>query len=213
MDEETITPPPAAPELNGGAYTSAASYPGFKPPEQHTLPSGATFLLRKPQIMKMLRKGQIPNPLMQIVNDVFNVRDELELAAEAEAKGMTVEQLQEQRAFETANDAETETPPVPEMPEVTAADGLAFMDVIVWASIVAPIVEMAPMVGDSPLTEAGHLSYDALDDEDIQWILKWANGNVEESMATFPPGLGRASDGGGGGEVRAETERPARDPA
>lgn len=201
-------------ETTNGGYTSAATYPGYAAPTPVELPSGATFLLRKPQIMKMMRKGQIPNPLMEIVNDVFNERDATELAAEADAKGMTVAEVLEQRQRDEEADRAEKGPPIPETPRGPEEflTGLAFMDVVVWASIVAPAVEMLPPVGETPLTVNGTLSYDALADEDIQHILSWANREAEE-MSTFPADTGRESGSGDGREVRPEAEQPSLDPA
>jgi hypothetical protein len=66
---------------NGTALqaTPPDQYPGWQPPRPHTLPSGAVFVLQKPQIRKMIRRGQIPNPLMNIINEVFKERDELDI--------------------------------------------------------------------------------------------------------------------------------------
>lgn len=188
-------------ETNGG-YTEAAAYPGFRAPEAHTLPSGAVFLLRKPQIMKMMRKGQIPNPLMEIVNSVMVERDERDEVAEAALKGVTVEELREQVAEEKAAE-DAEHPPVP-FEEKLVTEGLRFMDVIIWATVVKPELEIAPAVEGSALTESGKLSYDALTDDDARYILHWANEETAEA-GQFRGDVGRESRGGDSREVRPAT--------
>lgn len=199
------------------AVTQPADYPGYKPPEHVSLPSGAVFLLRKPQIRKMIQRGEIPNPLMNIIQGIFVDRDQLELAAEAEKKGLTEEELLEQRAADAEADIQdpTKPPPVPIAQrveeEMTVEAVMGFRDVIIWATIVEPRVEIAPRV-DGPLTASGALSYDAIDEDDLQYILKYANGDLD-AMATFPAESERQDPGTDGGEVRDEAELVAGHPA
>lgn len=202
--------------LNGSLepYTPPSLYPGWHMPEAHTLPSGAIFWLRKPQIRRLIQRGQIPNPLMEIINSVFETRDQAELAAEAEAKGLTEEELLEQRRLEAEAAAEDPEKP-PAIPNVEATMtpemALSFRDVVVWATIVEPKVEIAPAVS-GPLTASGALSYDALDEDDIRYIIRFANGELEE-VATFPADDERQDSGADRGEVRDETEPVAGHPA
>lgn len=205
--------------LNGAmpAVTQPGDYPGYKPPEHVTLPSGAVFLLRKPQIRKMIARGEIPNPLMNIIQGIFVDRDQLELAAEAEQKGVTEEELLEQRATEAEADSldPSKPPPVPIAQrveeEMTVEAVMGFRDVIIWATIVEPQVEIAPRV-DGPLTASGALSYDAIDEDDLQSILKYANGELD-AMSTFPAESERQDLGADGGTVRDEAELVAGHPA
>lgn len=49
--------------------TTAASWP-VDEAELHTLPSGGVALLRRPSIMEQLRRGEIPNPLLEAALEV-----------------------------------------------------------------------------------------------------------------------------------------------
>jgi hypothetical protein len=199
--------------------TPPDQYPGWQPPRPHTLPSGAVFVLQKPQIRKMIRRGQIPNPLMNIINEVFKERDELELATEAEAKGLTEDEVLEQRQAEAeaALEDPAKAPPIPKtkrerIEEAANVDmALQFRDVVVWASIVEPRVEIEPPV-NGPLTASGALSYDALDEDDVNYIMEFANGDHDQ-IAPFPPDAERQDRGGDGSEVLDEAEPVAGHPA
>lgn len=199
--------------------TDPAAYPGWKEPETHTLPSGAVFLLRKPQIRKMIARGQIPNPLMDVINGVFMDRDQRELEAEAEAKGMTEDELLEERHIQAEADLAdpSKPPPIPGLPdelkdedELTVEMIYGFRDVIAWATIVAPRVEIAPPV-NGPLTASGALSYEAIDEEDVQYIIQFANGNFDV-IATFPADAERPDPGPDGGDVLDPAEPVAGAP-
>lgn len=204
------------PILNGTLeVTPAEAYPGWKVPEQHTLPSGAVFLLRKPQIRKMITRGQIPNPLMEIINGVFLERDEIDLAAEANAKGMSEEELLAEREAQAQSELEdpTKPPPLPQQveDEMTVEMIYGFRDVVAWATIVSPVVEVAPPV-NGPLTASGALSYDALDEEDISYIIRYANGELD-TIATFPADSERPAAGPDGAPLLDAPEPAAGDPA
>lgn len=194
--------------------TEPEAYPGWKEPETHTLPSGAVFVLRKPQIRKMMVRGQIPNPLMEIINSIFKERDETELTAEAKAKGVTEEELVEQRRLEAEADAEdpSKPPPIPRIEEeVTVEMAFSFRDVVVWATIVQPRVEIEPPV-KGPLTASGALSYEALDEDDVQYILNFANGDFDQ-IAPFPADSERQDRGPDGGKVLDAAEPVVGHPA
>lgn len=51
------------------APTSASAWP-VDEAELHTLPSGGVALLRRPSVMEQLRRGEIPNPLLQAALEV-----------------------------------------------------------------------------------------------------------------------------------------------
>lgn len=197
--------------------TSPEAYPGFTPPEWHTLPSGARFLLRRPNLLKMMRRGEIPNPLMEIVNRVFEERDERDLAAEAEAKGLSVDELLAQKAEDDLEKQQLEPPPPPQpdhLPdgvELQAAFG--FMDVVCWAAILDPRVELEPQANpESPLTESGALSFDAISQEDNRYIMEFVNRETA-AAERFPADSERETARSDSGEVRSEAEHAVGHPA
>lgn len=204
--------------LNGSLepYTPPSLYPGWHMPEAHTLPSGAIFWLRKPQIRRLIQRGQIPNPLMEVIDTIFERRDTTELTAEAKLKGMTEQELLEQRSLEQADETQKAPPPpnVDEMIEdaLKPSTALEFRDVVVWAAIVAPTVEMEPPVGGTPMTASGALAYDAIDEQDQMYILRFVNGELEP-IATFPADAERPSVGGDSGAVEHQAEPVVGHPA
>jgi hypothetical protein len=134
--------------------TPAASWrkPGRE--EVHTLPSGNVVRLRRPQIMGMARRGEIPNPLIPAAIELL------------------------------------EGPSKPAA-ERTGDDTKRSSTFLFWLCQQA-FVE--PRLVEENAKE-GELTYDDLSDDDVEWVLVWANA---PAAALEPFRDERAGDDGGG---------------
>ena len=63
--------------------TRAPAWRGGEP-ELHTLPSGNVALLRRPSLMEMMRRGEIPNPLIEAAVEMVDRRGASDYAQTAD---------------------------------------------------------------------------------------------------------------------------------
>lgn len=178
-----------------GSYPLPPTYPA-------RLPSGAKVLLQQPDIISLMQRGDVPNPLIGVVKAAF---DQRELVARARETGRTVEEQQE---WEALNDVEE-----PDEPDFTDIDGLAFIDLLVIAAVLKPELSADPPAdrAEGRLTADGKLSLSALPPGDKLWIFGWVNERLEP-VARFREDGTLADSEPDGGAVRAEAGGSAGDP-
>lgn len=222
MDDETREA--ALPQIHEGpvegfvpdtpdSYPVARTFPAY-------LPSGAKMLLRRPNILSLMQRGDIPNPLIGVVQKAFaegELSDKArDLAKRAELAGRSPE---EQITWERDNGIGTEDDErmgelvADAMEDVGADEALSYIDVIVFGSVVAPALTFLPPTEPGGKVAAdGKLSLAAVEDGDKLFIFQWANSQLD-GLATFREAGAGADLERDGGEVRAEAEQPAGDPA
>lgn len=203
--------------VEGFVPDTAESYKG-DPTFAATLPTGAKFLLKRPNIMALMQRGDIPNPLIGIIEKAFKDEDIAEnargLADRAKEAGRSV---LEQQQWENENGIGPDGEAVEEGKEnvpdvdVSTSEALGFMDLLVWASVVLPPLSFEdPVDATGKLTAGGQLSINGLSDDDKMFIFSWANDQLE-GVATFRAGGAEPDPVGNGGTLRAAPERSAGD--
>lgn len=203
--------------VEGFVPDTPESYKG-DPTFPATLPSGGKFLLKRPNIMALMQRGDIPNPLIGIIERVFQQEDMAEnargLAVRAREAGRSV---LEQQQWENENGIGLDGEPVAEGEEnvpdadISTTEALGFMDLLVWASVQLPALSFEqPADATGKLTADGKLSIFGMSDDDKMFIFTWANDQLE-GVATFRQSGAEPDPVGDSGAVRAEAERSAGD--
>lgn len=211
--DDTMIVPTVTPGIPAGwEPDDADSYPVAQP-FAATLPSGARFLLRRPNILALMQRGDIPNPLIATVQQALaegELGDEArDLAARAEAAGRTAEeQLEWERENGLAGMEDAEPG--------EAGDALQYINVIVFGSVLKPELTFEPPAElGGRRARDGKLSMHVVEDSDKMFIFRWATEQLT-GAATFPEGGERgtgADRGGDSGEIRAEAEHAPGVPA
>lgn len=193
------------PETNGApVIVTAGAYSGFRPPEPVRLPSGDYFLLTRPRLNKMIRRGMVPNPLMEVINQIFEQRDEHDVKQEADLRNADEDDVRDRIELEDERERE-EHPPPPRQPDTSPRAAFTMAELTAWSCIVEPEVEMEPMVGNTPLTANGKLSWDAIDEADIMFIIRWANEGIA-GLDQFRTDSASPETAGDRSEVRDDAE-------
>jgi hypothetical protein len=162
-------------------------------------------------ILSLVGRGDIPNPLVAVVDKLFRdedrAREAQDLMARAREAGRSpADQLiweREQGLPEDEQDTESdiETSDLPDM-----------IDLMVWACMVAPPVSPDPPAeGQGRKTADGKLSLKAMPEEDKFFVFYWSQQQLD-GAARFLEAGAVDPDKSDGGAVRAEAERPAGDP-
>lgn len=178
-----------------------------------TLPSGAKMLLRRPNLLSLLQRGDIPNPLIGVVQKAF-VEGELaeraeDLAARAEEAGRSPEEQleweREQGITDTAEEERTRqvVQAAMEADDAETSDALAYIDVLVYGSVVKPELTFLPPVElGAKVAADGKLSLQVIEDSDKMFVFQWATSQLD--------GLARFRDDGSGADPERDggTVRP-----
>ena len=149
------------------------------------LPSGLVVKAKRVELQTFLKQGQVPNPLMEIVN-------------EALTKGETMDP----QSMLSTEDSKVDLEMVNEMYEM--------VNKVTVASVVEPKIQEAPEEGED--RDDDLLYVDEVDDEDKMFIWQWALGGTSD-IATFRREAGADLDalakgqGGGGAPQSAPRAR------
>lgn len=179
------------------SYPAAKSFP-------FVLPSGAKVLLRRPNLMELMLREDIPNPLLDVIHghyEALRTRDNaLEMVQRAEDAGRT---LEEQAEWEAENpepepDADDRDQAADDE-EVSSGMALSFIDLLVFGCYLTPVVSYDPPIDHGgQLTADGKLAISSISDDDKRYVFRWGYDQLEV-VARFrdaPEGAGDVSDGG-----------------
>lgn len=194
------------------AYPVAKTFPAF-------LPSGAKWLLRRPNILALLQRGDIPNPLIGVVQQAFaegELADKArDLARRADEAGRSAdEQLEwERESGVVGEDEEADTAAL--VQDVLGSDSigpdeaLSYIDVIVYGSVVKPRLTFAEPIDPGGVVAAnGELSMSAVDDTDKLFVFQWATAQLDGIARFREDGAGTDSQRDSG-TLRPEAEQSA----
>lgn len=192
-------------------------YPALKT-YQATLPTGMKCLLQRPQLMALMKRGDIPNPLIDVIQKAILEADLTDkangLIKRAEQAGRS---LEDQATWERENGTDAENLEIAALIEeaegddVTTKDATSYIELLVYGAMHTPALSFdPPKVPGGRVTADGKLSIHAIQEEDKIYILRWATKQLD-GAATFR-GDGASPDPvSGGGEVRDEAEHDAGD--
>lgn len=121
------------------------------------LPSGLTVKAKRVELRAFLEQGDVPNPLLQVVEEALNKGREVDLSeiVGTEGKGVNMTMV---------------------------LDMYSMVDKIVMAVCVDPVVNPKPE--DDEDRDDDLLYIDEFDDEDKMFLFQWSQGGTED-LATF----------------------------
>lgn len=179
--------------------TPASSYrETFSEERTVPMPSGAVARLRRVRLNDMLKRGSIPNPLLEPVLNLLGLAPPAELIAAraAEAGGSD------------GGDDSVAEPTALELAAARAADSAEFVQWIATQAYVEPVVVVRANDGD--VLPDGALWAQEIVDDDLDYAFGFALGKLGVQLSKLHrfrddgrPGVGGADAAPDGGDVRA----------